>query len=209
MKISIEATAAIAVLALAAGCGEVTFKRGASPEAATAAERECRAATEGEDQYIECMRKRGWFVMKTDEIDDKLGIGGHEEATPSPPAEPAAAAPASSASAPSSGAAQAAPAVGATAPSPNPAATSSSGTPAAAAASATVAAKPDPIARIEVSSWWKFGGTAAGLDAAIAACSTELGDAHRPEPGARVVTSAMKDCLRRAGWRAVGEKPVK
>jgi hypothetical protein len=62
----------------------------------------------------------------------------------------------------------------------------------------------DPLTRVEVASWWKLGGSTADLDRAINACVAKLGDEHRPEPGATVVTTGMQDCLRAAGWRSFG-----
>jgi hypothetical protein len=62
----------------------------------------------------------------------------------------------------------------------------------------------DPDTKINVSSWWKLGGTAADLDRAVAACVDELGAAHKPNPGITEVTVALKDCLRAKKWIAVG-----
>lgn len=207
MKIYIHATAVVACL-LAVGCAEITFKRGASPDAMAAAERECRAATDGEDAYLGCMRERGWFAMDSKDIGKKI-TGGGEEPAPAPPPDTAEqVAPAATIPPP------AAPSQAATAPTEATRAPAAATVPASPlptnrpTASPTVAAQPDPMARVEVSSWWKLGGTAAGLDAAIAACSTELGEAHRPAPGAKIFTTAMRACLRKTGWRPVGEKPV-
>jgi hypothetical protein len=60
------------------------------------------------------------------------------------------------------------------------------------------------LARVDVASWWKLGGSAADLDRAIEACVGDLGAAHRPEPGARIVTAGMRACLRARGWYAFG-----
>ena len=62
----------------------------------------------------------------------------------------------------------------------------------------------DPNTKINVSSWWKLGGTAADLDRAVAACVEELGAAHEPNPAVTEVTVALKDCLRAKKWIAVG-----
>ncbi len=210
MKVSINATAVVASF-LAVGCAEITFKRGASPDAMAAAERECRAATEGEEDYLDCMRERGWFAMDSKDIGNRITGGDEAPAEASPPntaeqAAPAAATPPPPAAIPPPNETPPIP-TGVAPPHASPLATNRP------TASPTVAAKPDPaepdsMARVEVSSWWKLGGTAAGLDAAIAACSTELGEAHRPAPGSKIFTTAMRGCLRESGWRPVGEKPV-
>lgn len=64
------------------------------------------------------------------------------------------------------------------------------------------------LPRVRVGSWWKLGGNAAGLDAAIAACVVKLGTPHQPSANATVVTVALRDCLRADGWYAYDQSPV-
>jgi len=63
----------------------------------------------------------------------------------------------------------------------------------------------DPTTPLAVGSWWKFGGTAGGLDNDIKSCIGKLGNAHRPDPAATVVTRAMYGCLKEHGWYAFGK----
>jgi len=62
----------------------------------------------------------------------------------------------------------------------------------------------DPTTSGRVDRWWKRGGNPDDLDRAIDACVALLGDEHRPNPAATDVTIALRDCLRAAGWRALG-----
>jgi hypothetical protein len=50
------------VAGLAIGCGNISFKRGASPEAIVTDERACRASTDNDERYVECMKQRGYLV---------------------------------------------------------------------------------------------------------------------------------------------------
>jgi hypothetical protein len=50
------------VAGLAIGCGNISFKRGASPEAIDTDERACRASTDNDERYVECMKQRGYLV---------------------------------------------------------------------------------------------------------------------------------------------------
>ncbi len=178
------------VLVAFGGCGTVTFKRGASPDAMHAAERSCGHLTADDAAYIECMREHGFFVSGT-------------------AAATAGAAPVAHGAAPSVPVAGQGVAV--TAPVPAPAVA-----PAAAAAAVAVEVPAtsevevptelDPLDLIDVASWWRLGGSATDLDRATDDCVEELGEEHRPEPGSRAVTAAMYDCLRAVGWRPFGGK---
>ncbi len=197
---------AVSVMLLA-GCANVTFKPGASGEAMGADERACRASSTTDADYAQCMRSRGSYV-----------VGGGSESTPTPKidrpaATPALGKPERSAGTPAAATgttpAAAIPAAAsapnaAVAPPPSPAVTP----PPAAEAEPTAAAEPvDPLEKTAVGSWWSIGGTTSDLDRAIAACVKKLGDAHRPNSGATVVTVGLRDCLREAGWRAVKAVP--
>jgi len=174
-------------LSVLAGCATVTFKRGASPEAIAADERACRAANPQEAAYVECMRRHDSYVSggtqapeatpantptEAPVLDEATGAASDKPAAlPSPTHSPDAAA--------------AVPAP-ATAPAAEATTGKTSGT--------------DPLAPVAVASWWKLGGGAADLDRATDACVGKLGDAHRPQPGASVVTAGLLACLREAGW---------
>lgn len=206
-------------LAALAGCGMVmSFKPGAGPDRMAADEHACGQA--GDEGFVECMRNLGWYMS-----------GGEIGSSPTPGAEatePHAAA-AGSTAAPTATSPPVAPASAparAIVPSPAPAAKSTASVDAvptvpSATVAAPVAAMPtasptaaaeqgavaapaasDSLPRVRVGSWWKLGGSAAGLDSSIAACVTKLGAPHQPDPGAIIVTVALRDCLRADGWYA-------
>lgn len=190
-----------ATLALT-GCGEMVFKRGAGPGSMADAQTDCRAKTDGEQAYIACMEQQGYVIKGSQQ---SVFVGGADEPGPAGSSsggsslfvEGAAAAPAAPASAP-------------VATKPAPVATQAapvSAAPTAAPAAPMPAPKPatlDPLEQVDVASWWKLGGSAGQLEAAQAACVTELGNAHRPDPDSTKVTRAMVGCLRDAGWRGIG-----
>ena len=184
--------ACVLSLALLAGCATVTFKRGASPGAMAAAEHACRSTSTDESAYAECLRERGWYVTGTGAA--RGGAGTDAQAV-----EPRALGNASGA------------VVSDEDPGRAPVAETAPAT--AATPSVTTAATPleasDPMARIGVASWWKLGGSAAGLDRAIDACVGELGPAHQPNPGATLVTAGLRACLYAAGWHSVGESAAR
>ncbi len=201
---------AIIALALATGCATMTFKRGAGPGTAKADEDACRASSDSPESYSECLRAKGWMVRTP-------SSGGTEPAATEPAAaEPAAVADPVAAPTPpeplpapqptpKTGGKPKTPPVDAT-PLAAPAAsgTTSKAAPRPPAPSGKPSKPLEPTAHVTVQSWWKLGGTASGLDAAVAACVGELGESHRPNPAITDVTVAMRDCLRRAKWFPVG-----
>ena len=176
----------IGVVVLLAGCGAtMSYKRGAGPDAMQADEQACRGTAAAIESYVDCMRARGWAVR-----------GGEN------PAESAAAA-GWLTRLRASGGSDAAPASATPSPAAEPLAlTADPAAPAALASDADTAPAPpfDPLAEVVVASWWKLGGSAAGLDAAIAGCVDELGAPHRPAGTARRVTAGLRACLRSSGW---------
>lgn len=194
------------MVGVVAGCATVSFKRGAGPESMSVDEKACRASTSDEDGFLQCMRDRGWYIAVT-----KPAPGGGlevEEPTGLAPAEPVT--PALAAVVPTPKATQAVAAPTTIAPTPasiDPAAATPVAVvpaPASIGAAAVAPAAPDSLPRVRVSSWWKLGGTAADLDRSIAACVAQLGEPHKPDANATVVTVALQSCLRQAGWYSFG-----
>lgn len=206
--------------ALTAGCASVTFKRGATPSTMAADESRCRKADPADSAFRACMRDKGWFVAggadaatSTGAFPDRAG----EHTSPmakvidfsAPTAAARAQAPAP-ATTPTLSTQSQAPATSPAATTATPrqrqlpvaAVVSAPSSPAAAPEPAPIAAEPTLIG---VASWWKFGGTAGGLDADIAACTHKLGNGHRPAPAATLVTREMGECLREHGWYALGK----
>jgi len=188
-----------------AGCATFSFKPGANPVSIAEDEASCRKAGDSDLAFRDCMRERGWF------------ISGGTAATPTPTAaQPAAATSAATAvpaaspraagspkqpqtAVPTAAAAVEAPAAAPAAPAAQPVAPAPAA-PAAQPVAPAPAAAGGALPRIRVGSWWKLGGTASGLDAAISACVRKLGAPHQPDANATVVTEAMRDCLKQDGW---------
>lgn len=212
-------------LVLVAGCTSVTFKRGATPTTMAADESRCRKADPADRAFRACMREKGWFVAggsaaasSTAAPSDRAGE--HTSAVakvidfsaPLPAAKTQDRTPAVTAAASTMSTQSQAPA---TSPAATTATPRQRQLPVAAVVSApsspvpprdTVPAAAEP-ALIGVASWWKFGGTAGGLDADIGACTQQLGNDHRPAPGATLVTRELGACLREHGWYALGKTP--
>ncbi len=55
-------------LLIVIGCAGVSFKRGASGDSMAADERDCRSSTDNEEQYIKCMRDRGYSMPRLDSM---------------------------------------------------------------------------------------------------------------------------------------------
>lgn len=55
-------------LLIVIGCAGVSFKRGASADSMAADERDCRSSTDNEEQYIKCMRDRGYSMPRLDSM---------------------------------------------------------------------------------------------------------------------------------------------
>lgn len=159
------------------GCASVSFKRGASGEAMAEEERACRQQA-GTASHEECMRAHGQVVRGRDQA---AATPVQPVATPlAVPGRPSGTLPVAS-------------------PTARPTVSPAAGVPSGGTEGS------DPLTRVSVSSWWKLGAKPDELDAAMGACLTELGEAHRPDPGAKVVTAGLIECLRRAGWYPLGQ----
>jgi len=194
----------VIALAMLTGCAQVSFKRGASPDQMTTGEQECRRRTTDEAAFVECMRQGGWFVLGTTD-------GSPAPATVTPAPEAAVATPERTAASPKP--APIVPEVPEAAATPAPTVIMPAPVVAPVMAPAEAATEPspgvdspadDPLRRVDVGSWWKLGGTVDGLQKAAESCTAKLGPAHRPEGDLRIVTAAMRDCLRAAGWYPLG-----
>lgn len=175
----------LAVVVLLAGCGAtMSYKRGAGPDAMQADEQACRDEAATPESHAACLRSRGWSVRDGEDPVERAAAAGWLSRLRASGGN--AAAPASSAVARSSSAASVA-----AVPAPPARETVTESAP---------AAPFDPLAEVAIASWWKLGGSAAGLDSAIADCVAELGVSHRPARAARSVTAGMRACLRTSGW---------
>ncbi len=68
--------------------------------------------------------------------------------------------------------------------------------------------KPDMLDTFKVSSWWKAGSGANGLEADTNACVAQLGEAHRPvqTQQTQTATRGLLLCMKAKGWSALRAK---
>lgn len=185
--------AAILIVSICTGgCASYSFKRGASPDSMAADELVCRAPQE---DFHSCMRDRGWFIAS--DLDDQKPTAPMSDSSVT--------------ATESSSAATLTASVHAAAPTLDVVATADPIAPAANRArlkqiqsvEALRTDTSDPLTPLAVGSWWKFGGNPSGLESDTIACIGKLGNAHRPEPAATVVTQGMHSCLKENGWYAI------
>ena len=180
---------------LLSGCGEISYKRGASPADLEVARKACRAS--GDDKSADkCLEDQGWVIRKPDDMDLFASVAPSNDARI--PAADVAKVPGAPVSASAGVAAQ--PGAAKTG-----AAKAASGQTAAAAAVA-VAPPPGPLDVYTVGSWWKIGAGRESLEADMGACVKDLGDAHQPDAKTRQVTRGLVVCLHDKGWKALLEK---
>lgn len=191
---------------LVGGCGELSYKRGASTQDLEAAKQACTAGRR--DQSTEqCLAAQGWTVKQLDDVDlFATAAVSPDNRTPGAYVVPAwvpvtPAAPASTSAPASSGAASppAAPTAAAV-----PAAVSAPATaPTIASTAASPAAAPSPLDVYTISSWWKIGADREALAADTQTCVTELGAPHKPNAATQQVTRGFVVCMHDKGWKAL------
>lgn len=178
---------------LVSGCGELSYKRGASTQDLDAAKAACQSA--GSEKAAEqCLEDKGWTVKKLDDIDlfatagvspdnRKPSVFTTPEFVPATPAQPAGTATAST----SKAAAPAAEKPAVAAPSP----------------SAPPPPAPSPLDVYAISSWWKIGADREALAADTSECVATLGETHKPNATTQQVTRGFVVCMHGKGWKAL------
>lgn len=181
------------MLLLVSGCGELSYKRGASTQDLEAAKKACRSA--GSEKAAErCLEDQGWTVRQLDDIDLFATVGvSPDNRNPSAfvtpefvlavPAKPAAAVPSAVASAAAATASVAEGPVQPPASSPPPATS--------------------PLDVYAISSWWKMGADREALAADTRDCVATLGPAHKPDDATQRVTRGFVVCMHGKGWKAL------
>jgi hypothetical protein len=159
-------------------CGELAYKRGGQPAELAAVRTRCQAAATPQQPYEKCMELAGWSVQRLDEEIPlvELSVNPDNRAT-----EPVTDTINTKATTP-----KALPAGGEKISQP--------------AIAATPPKRTDPLDLLVVNSWWKMGGTPAGLEADTDACVAKLGKSHAPVPGKQAVSRGLVQCLREQGW---------
>ena len=177
---------------LVSGCGELSYKRGASTQDLEAAKRACQSA--GSEKAAErCLEDQGWTVRKLDDIDlfATAGVSPDNrnpstfvtpEFVPVVPAQPAAVVPKPTAAVPSS----------AVPPNEKVAAPPVSPPPPS-----------SPLDLYTISSWWKMGADREALAADTRDCVATLGPVHKPNDTTQQVTRGFVVCMHAKGWKAL------
>ena len=165
---------------LFSGCGEFAYKRGANSSDLEAAKQSCGEKGPDPAAYEKCMADSGWTVQNLGRM-EPLDADPVVEASVIPSdrrIENAASA----------------------APEKHDMETKGSG-PAS-------TRKPDMLDTFKVSSWWKAGSGASGLDADTNACVAQLGEAHRPVQmqQTQTATRGLLLCMKAKGWSALRAK---
>lgn len=182
MKLLLKLSGCAALATMLAGCGEISYKRGAGPSDLQAAQVECRNE-KSRDDYVKCMDQRGWTVQKMEDLDPLSGVAvgqANDEALDS---------------------------VAHIGYSPDNRAPGVTATEPGTQGPAPESQKPAPNLTdvYKISSWWKVGGSPALLKQEIDACTTELGEAHRPPGDQRQATRGLLLCMKKKGWHGLLE----
>lgn len=176
---------------LISGCGEFSYKRGASVRDLENTKKTCQSSSE---QAMEkCLNAHGWVVKKLDTLEfisgdiskdapDDLASVSTSPATETQPAQKTADA-------------------AKTLPSDT---TPTSTQPSTKQAAAPIAQR-DPFETVKISSWWKTGGNDTKFQADIQQCKTQLGVAHTPDMAKQLYTRAFVGCMYSHGWKALGK----
>lgn len=178
---------------LVSGCGELSYKRGASTQDLEGAKVACLSA--GSDQAAErCLENQGWTVKKLDDIDlfATAGVSPDNrnpsvfitpEFVPVTLAQPATVAPAATAN--------------------GSAAVPAAEKPASPAPSSPAPPPPSPLDVYTISSWWKIGADREALAADTNDCIATLGEAHKPNAKTQQVTRGFAVCMHGKGWKVL------
>lgn len=179
---------------LSACGGEFSYKSGASVRDLEQTKKAC-SASGYEEAQLACIRGQGWTITKLDDMD----LFAQATVTENQPhARPESSQPVSKADDtsrvfPESKAQEA--------EKDQPAQTDNS------AAGTTINQKITPTVNentiYEISSWWKFGGSAEMMKTDMNTCVASLGEAHKPNPVAQTYTRAFVVCMFQKGWKGL------
>lgn len=177
------------------GCGELSYKRGASAQDLEVARTSCLSAG-SEKALDQCLENHGWAVKHLDDI-ELFAVAGvtpdHRNPAASNTTEAAVTALESgTAVAEKSGSMHREPSSSSAAPASRP-----------------DTAPPPPASPLDVytvNSWWKVGAGRDSLESDTGDCVTTLGVAHRPDHKTQQVTRGLVICMHGKGWKALREK---
>lgn len=170
-----------------AGCGEFSYKRGASAQELQETKRLCEASQNDQDVEM-CLEKHGWHVHKFNK-ESLFAIPSITENNPSlnivvdekskMKNQPISAVPADQTK------------KGTTAKSTQPSSTKK-----------TITKQDESPTKVyKLNSWWKLGGNPAALNGKIKECAGVLGEQHKPNIEKGLYTRALVICMHNKGWQ--------
>ena len=174
--------ALLAMVLLVSGCGELAYKRGASGSDLATDRAACKSQDSTPAMVEKCLTDKGWTVQRLDKL-EPIDIDPVIEATVIPSNQR----------------------IENIGSYPGTAKDSAGNAPPGAAAIPPKKA-PDLLDKFTVSSWWKMGGSASNLQAAMDACAATLGEAHTPDATKQHVTRGLLLCMKEKGWSGLRAK---
>lgn len=190
------------LMSLLAGCGEVSYKMGGSPQDIARAHQTCRGSG---DQLAECLAANGWQKPKVDALDPlfaTIEVTDNKQASQAKPSpfielnkEHAGKTP------------QTESAAVAKTQQPSPSATvktapSQADMPAAASPPASTA-HDGPEVKYSINSWWKMGAFPNQLKQDQLSCEKTLGPEYLPDYATQTYKRAFVACMHDLGWMAI------
>lgn len=191
----------LALTTLLFGCGEVSYKRGGSPQDIERAHQACRGSGE---QLSNCLAEKGWQKPKADALDPLFATikssdnRADLQAKPSPFIELSEAPPPKKTKE-------------SVAKTPQPSETKTESVKPAAVAEAPLeersapqsTANDGPDVEYSINSWWKMGAFPDQLKRDQVACEKKLGPAYLPDYKTQTYKRAFVACMHDSGWMAI------
>lgn len=175
------------------GCGEFSYKRGATGKDLADTKKLCQSESlKGDIEVNECLKKNGWTVHQLNDMDlfavasvSSNRQNGTKDDLPTLVKE-------------AETAIQTENSVQPTTP-----ATQQAGETKTVAPTKAVVKSANPLDTYSISSWWKMGSNRANLETDMQSCETELGEAHKPDHKNQTFTLGMIVCMHQKGWKAL------
>lgn len=175
------------------GCGEISYKRGATGKDLADTKKLCQSESlKGDIEVNECLKKNGWTVHQLNDMDlfavasvSSNRQNGTKDDLPTLVKE-------------AESAAQTKGAIEPTTSSDKQTSEKITPTPTKALVKSA-----NPLDTFNISSWWKMGSNRANLETDMQSCETELGAAHKPDHKSQTFTLGMIVCMHQKGWKAL------
>lgn len=174
------------------GCGEFSYKRGASAQELQETKRLCEAS-ENDQDVEKCLAKHGWHVHNFDkeslfaiptitENNPSLNIVVNEKSGEETSTVKSATIPAARMDQAQSG-------------------TTAKTTESTLTKKVQPKADESPTKVYKLNSWWKLGGNPTTLNGQIQECASLLGEQHKPDMEKGLYTRALVICMHNKGWK--------